>query len=460
MCDARRRRGFSNLNRIQMGAKRQQPRVAPRKRKSFWRLLGPLLAAIICFWIGREVWQRRQAPSLPAIDLTNAPSALRPVLADALEKIRRTPRSAAGWGELGMIRHGQDQLAAAEEFYREAQRLDPKDPRWPYYRGVLALPKTSALPLLERTVALAPAEPAPRLRLAGLLFDHGRLDDAAAHYRTLLNQEPEHPAALLGLARVYAARSQWQEASDTLRRILEKPRVARPAYLLMASVQQHLGKIEASRAAAEIARQLPEEMPEPDPLLAQLGKFKVGEQILADEAKRLLDVNQTDAAAAVIERALREYPTSTDAWLLLGRLRLRTNDCAGAAAALRKHLELAPNSVNGYAQLGIAYLCQQRYEPAVDALEKALAIKPDFGQTHFNHGYALAKLGRAQPAMEAFRRAIRCNPGDVEPYIVLADLLAQSGEPGEARRILQQAAVVAPGDPRIEALAKRMTVRE
>src|SRR5438128_5493330 len=54
----------------------------------------------------------------------------------ARQKVLDDPRSAAAWGELGKLLLAHTFEAEAEVCFEQAERLDPDDGRWPYYRGL------------------------------------------------------------------------------------------------------------------------------------------------------------------------------------------------------------------------------------------------------------------------------------------------------------------------------------
>src|SRR5439155_19466770 len=92
-----------------------------------------------------------------------------------------SPRSALPWGRLGMVLVAHDRTAEANQCFAQAEQLDPREPRWPYFQGValsLGAPE-EALPKLQRAVELCgDAAEAPRRRLAELLLLQGRAEEA------------------------------------------------------------------------------------------------------------------------------------------------------------------------------------------------------------------------------------------------------------------------------------------
>ena len=60
-----------------------------------------------------------------------------------MEAVQRQPRSSAAWGWLGAILWAYDFRAEARVCLSEAERLDPTNPRWPYYHALSLIIATS-----------------------------------------------------------------------------------------------------------------------------------------------------------------------------------------------------------------------------------------------------------------------------------------------------------------------------
>ena len=82
------------------------------------------------------------------------------------------------------------------------------------FTGALPRPKIEAW--LE---GIVPSEADARIVEAAELEEEGNLDAAAAIYRSLLDSRPDHPQALIGMARVAAATGRPDEAADYLEQV-------------------------------------------------------------------------------------------------------------------------------------------------------------------------------------------------------------------------------------------------
>ncbi|HLJ94925.1 MAG TPA: hypothetical protein VKU02_17250, partial [Gemmataceae bacterium] len=85
------------------------------------------LAAISSWWL-----RAPQALAPPQMDLSNVDRAVRRAVESARTAILDRPDSAEAWGKLGMIlmAHGLP-VTASTACLTQAERLDPRQPRWP-----------------------------------------------------------------------------------------------------------------------------------------------------------------------------------------------------------------------------------------------------------------------------------------------------------------------------------------
>src|SRR5947209_3700073 len=99
-------------------------------------LIGLVLAALIGL-AGGYGWRWYTTPRPPAIPLNGASKEMTEAVEEALQAVRRQPRSGRTWGVLGMVLTANGFNQQAIECLAQAERLDPQEPRWPYAHGVL-----------------------------------------------------------------------------------------------------------------------------------------------------------------------------------------------------------------------------------------------------------------------------------------------------------------------------------
>src|SRR5262249_36108547 len=148
----------------------------------------------------------------------------------------------------------------------------------------------AALPKLERAVALCDCVPdAPRLQLAELLLQQGRLQAADAHLLRVLQQYPDNARASLGLARLSFERGECSHRLTHLHRCVAGDRTRKAARLLLAQAYERLGNPSAAEQEFRRAADLPNDAPWPDRFFDEVVQLRVGKQALLTRAEGLLN---------------------------------------------------------------------------------------------------------------------------------------------------------------------------
>jgi tetratricopeptide (TPR) repeat protein len=411
-------------------------------------------------------WRREPAPELPVVDLAGVDPAVAAAVEVGLEKVRQSPRSADAWGRLGMILVAHDFRAAALVCFAEAERLDAREPRWPHYQGValsLGEPEAS-LPKLRRAVELCGDAPAaPRLLLADVLLGQGRLDEAAGHYRHLLERDSASAWAHLGLARVAAAQDRPQDSLAQIDKAAAGRYCRKAAHTLRAQVQRRLGNAAAATAELRRAAELPDDPGWPDPFVEQIEELQIGEHAALKRAARLINQGRVAQGARLLRQTIRDYPQSYGAWLMLGQGLVKGQDFADAEQALRQAVRLAPAPVDAQYFLGVALLERGDGRAAADCFRAAAKLKPDHALAYYQLGRCLVRLEDRAGAVAAFRDAVRCKPDFADAHAELGELLLDERR-DEAVKHLRQALDLNPALPKarklLEAAASRKAERD
>lgn len=404
--------------------------------------LGPiLLAAVALALIARHGFPTGKPLPVPLVQTNGFDPVIASAIAEARAAAVKEPKSASARSRLGMVLLAHDVRAPASECFAQAAALDPKEARWPYLLALAELPEKTdaAVTNLGRALPLFPsAVTIPRLKLANTLLSAGRMPEAEALYREVLDREPGSSLARLGLGKLAASRGQFKEAADLLAAAKADPCTRKAAHRLLLTVSQRLGRTNEAAQLAEALAGMPNDLPLPDPYLAEVQEFKTGLDAWLDEADALLKAGQWNAAVERLDRIIRTYPKSDRALFFLGRARFRLNDLPGAEEALAKAAELAPGSVEALVQLGVVQLARGRPADAQRSFRRAIEAKPNLPEGWFNLGLALGSENRAE-STAAFREAIRLRPTFAEAYLGLAVVLRADGKDAAATAELNHA---------------------
>jgi len=284
-----------------------------------------------------------------------------------------------------------------------------------------------AVLLLEAGQAHAPDNPSVGLLLArayiGAQEDHKAL--------SLLDQLPpgnqaEDVAYLRGLA--YAAMGASEEAESAFQHAARiNPQSARAFY--------QLGLLES--AVPEQQSEAIEHLHE----ATRLDPANAAYQVVL--ARVLLEHDQVDEAAALLQHVRTRGPESAERNLLLGIAEVSQGNAAGALPALQESVAQNPKLALSQNMLGFCYFEQGAYAKAAEAYRHASDISPDTLIFAHNAAIAFERADNLEQAMVYAKRAVALNAGG-EDYYLIGKLLAKTGRRDDAIGELKRAIDASP----------------
>ena len=419
---------------------------------------------------GTVLWFTHRPSTAPIPPLVPANLA-DPEVTTVVEKVRgevlQEPRSARAWGRLGQAFLANDMEMEGSVCFAEAERLDPANPRWPYYRaGILQNQgePEEALPYLQRAVDCCEASASdnlvPRSMLAETLLALGRLDEAEEQFRQVLARRPDDARANYGLALVYAGRQDWKASRKHWLRCAGNPFVQQKACVQLAAISLRLGEEGEAEKFRQRANRIPMDRDWIDPFVTEYLVWSVKKTKRYRHAESLEAAGRLREAADVLRPMTEEYPNDYLPRVALAKVIGRLGDHARAEQLLREALRLAPEKIQVYYYLSLVLFthaealrrngergqADQLYREAVQRARETLARKSDYGFAYMTLGLSLKGLGQRADALAALREAIRCNPEHAELHFYLGEMLAEDGLRHEARKQLQQALDMGPAN--------------
>lgn len=444
-----------------------QPARSPRL------LLFALLGGVGLWW----GWRWYTEPRVPDIPLTEADPAVVEVVRKAQEEVRRQPRSAEAWGQLGMVLSANRLPESTPAAFAQAAALDPQDARWPYLHGLALTPfdPEGALPYLRRAAELCQSgkthQAAAHLRLAEALLTNGHTEEAEGHFRRVLSLAPDHPSTHYGLGVLAQARGDLTAAKGHWSLSAGSPLTAQKASVQLAALHKRLGDEQTAALYAASARRAPADVPWPDPFLSASLARAVGRKTLEERYTALEKQGDLANASQVARELARDYPDALS-YLTLGTALGQAGQFQESEWYLRKSLELEPKlgraqyylSLTLFAQgeafkqqAGKADASREMFRESARWARQAAELNDGYAEAHFQFGLALTCLGEREGAIDAFRRAVRSHPELSEPHYWLGKALAEDGQTREALPHLESAARLAPdGDLRAAQALKEL----
>jgi tetratricopeptide (TPR) repeat protein len=420
-------------------------------------------AVVVIVLLGAGLYQRFSRPSVvqpPGVELEGVDPAVAAAVEQARTRVHQAPQSAPAWGSFGMVLLVHEFQPQAVTCFEQAERLDPRELRWPYFQALEALLRSdlkSAREKLERAVALSDDRfDGPRLALAETLLGLEELDGAEKHFSLLLKQNPRHARARLGLARVAVKRGDLQASLEPLSVAQSSPYTRQAASGVLAEVQQRLGDNAKAEAARRRAAELPTDVNWPDPLRDELAEMRTGKTNWLRQAEAHDREGHKAEALALLQRTVQEYPDAADAWLALGKAFYERKMLAPAETAMRRAMTLGPTAPEPVNELGRVLAAQGNHVEATKCFRKALEIRPNFAQAWHNLGNSLVATDDRAGARAAYGNAVRYAPEMFEPQFALALLLADKGQVAEALVHAQQAVQLKPNDQPAQQLLEQL----
>lgn len=227
----------------------------------------------------------------------------------------------------------------------------------------------------------------------------GRLPQAEALYRQVLEQNPDQPDALylLGVLSSQAGRNDL--AVDLIRHSV-RIRPSAQVYYDLGNLLQILGRHPETLESYENALKL-----KPDYY-----------EVLNNRGNLMQHLNRYDEALADYDRSLAIAPDFVVALNNKGNTLQHLNRTQEAIECYKRAIALRPDYVESYYNYGHALSACGRLDEAAKLYLKALALRPRYAEAHNNLGNVLRTQGKTSEAIEHFRKAIEANPRFPEAY--------------------------------------------
>jgi tetratricopeptide (TPR) repeat protein len=405
-------------------------------------------------------------------------NALYAALQKAIESKASDRDLSVAYGRLAMFLHAAEYLDAALPAYQNAARLQPDDPRWPYYLGLLYRAKgqgSDAVGALQRAHSLEPDEPTTMIRLAQIYLDQGRVDEAEPLLQSARSRTPRSVPVIAGLGQVALARRQYDAAVHEFEEALAIDPGALSLHAPLANAYRALGK-------ADVAE-------------AHMKQWRNRELVVADRRREELDLQlqsgltyelrglaamrakDWNGAAAAFREGLAVAPAgSTSSRSLhhkLGTALYMAGDALGATQQFREVLRSAPpdrpdeSAAKANYSLGVLMMSGGRFADAVAYLTDAVKYQPNYAEAHQALADALRRVGRFEPAAQHYQEVVRIDPSSADARFGYAVTLVRLGRYREARDWLTESLTLLHDQPmltlalaRILATAPEASVRD
>ena len=148
----------------------------------------------------------------------------------------------------------------------------------------------------------------------------------------------------------------------------------------------------------------------------------------ANQAMVLATLDRTDEVEASLRRALELDPGNTSFLLSLGNTLQRQGKTGEAEACFRQTMELRPDFLGAYNNLGVILEAQGRHAEAEACYKRALEAGLEEPPVLLNLGNALRDQHRPDEAIAAYGRAIELKPDFAQAHVNMSYALLMKGD--------------------------------
>jgi tetratricopeptide (TPR) repeat protein len=258
----------------------------------------------------------------------------------------------------------------------------------------------------------------------------GRLQQAEAIYRQVLQTDPRHPDALHLLGLIALHSRNYAIASQLIGRAIDAGPSSQMHYNLGIALQAE-GKI---LQAIENYRQA---------VLLQPDFAEAHDNL----GTALQDEGRLEDAVASHRRAISLKPGLAGAHFNIGNALQKLARPGEAIESYRQAIFLNPNFADAHGNMGNALRAQGRLNEALASYRKALSLKPDSAELHCNLGNVLRDQRRLDEAIIHYRRALSLKPDMAEAHCNLGLVLEAQDHKEEAIASCTSALALKPGLP-------------
>jgi tetratricopeptide (TPR) repeat protein len=353
----------------------------------------------------------------------------------ALAKLEDSPRQGTAWAELGLVYASERLKSLALECFAVAERLEPKQPKWPYRSGVTLAQIGSfeeAARAFQRSLALEPDYPPSHARQGECWLALGSLERAEPAFRRATELDSSYPGGWIGLAKVALQRDQADAAVAILERLVAQDPDDRTFRQLLANAERQEGVGGELTSASVLAA---EDVPVwNDPWELEARAFRQRPTML--EAARMLEHGQASEALALLEaERARGVDPGANA-LLMAQALARLERKPAALREAERAVAREPENVTAlFLQADLLDDTGQE-EEALAVLEHVTALRPSDGGAFAAKGRKLAQHGYHEAASLALSRALELGVSDFELRFTLAQCWIVLKRWSEARELL------------------------
>jgi tetratricopeptide (TPR) repeat protein len=387
-----------------------------------------------------------------------------------LQKLLDDPRVyPTGRLQVGEFYSGQRKPEEALRVYREGLQVDT--PRKIEYQRRIANilyqqgKRDEAAKLVEQILHEQPRDEGARLVRTRMLVDTGKLesiDTAITELKALAAEHHEDTGVSFELGKAYAAKGDLKNSREQFRNAVPNPGTYLPANQALAQIDQNQQNWRSMLQHADFALLM-------DPANATSRLLR---------ATALGGTGDYEKAQSEVRGILKDFPRYTEARLELGQLALAQGNFQEAESIFNAVLNTGAADVSALSGLVDVYLASKKFNAALHMLTAKLSENPDSaavrslladvalrsenfdlaiaqleqliakypaaGELYFRLGSAFYEKGDDKDAIVNFQKALTRDPANVQAALMLATATGRPEDMDKAIAVCRQALKVDP----------------
>jgi tetratricopeptide (TPR) repeat protein len=310
----------------------------------------------------------------------------------------------------------------------------------------------------NHALKLEPENPAVHFGLGKLIHaSTDNIDQAEAHFRRVLEKEPNHYKALCQLGIIYLEKDEIEKAAEYLKQSLAINPKFVTALVYMGNTLFEAGNY---NSAVKYHQQALKENPNEVQAMIGYGNalYEMGNPSDAIEKYRQalsIDNNMADihynlgnalylkediqSALYHYQQAINLNPSKPEAHYNLGNCYCILTDYTSAVSAYSQSIKLDPKNSAAYYNLGNALYMKNLYDDAISAFREAIRLNPDSAEFHFNIATVYQEKGEIDKATIHFKESVSYDPCNSQAYYSLGAIYESKGEIQQARKSYEKA---------------------
>jgi tetratricopeptide (TPR) repeat protein len=272
----------------------------------------------------------------------------------------------------------------------------------------------------------------------------GKLQDAEALYRAILQTQPKHPDANHNLGVIAVSLNQAEAALPLFKTALEANPNQGQFWLSYVDALIKTNQLEIAKSVLEQGKKLGLAGESVEALEAQLTPIRSPSM---EEVNGLLEHYQNgryDLAENLAKNITQKYPDHQFSWKVLGAMFQQTGRLQESLIANQRAVEILPNDAEAHNNLALTLFELGRLDESEESYKKAIEINPNFAEAHNNLGNTLKELKRLEEAESSYRTSIAINSNFAVAHSNLGTTLKKLGLLESAEESYKRAVVINP----------------